>query len=146
MQNQEKKQTIQKLWGWGCLSVNCLVVSIYLSQSYTQLPNGGILLSVLPLCYGALKTQRDKRKGDTSIAMIVIEYVCVYIITFLLGFKVASHLCSVAVLIALIIVSLVEMLIFLVITYWYAIHCLWRKAYQKRWGRKQKKTGDSCSS
>ena len=137
MKYQQKKQIIQKLWGWGCLSINCLVVSIYLSESHTQLPNGGILLSVLPLCYGALKTQRDKLKGDTSIATIVIEYVCVYIITFLLGFKLASHLCSVSVLIALIIVSLVEILIFLLITYWHAIRRLWRKAYQKRQRRKR---------
>ena len=140
MKYQQKKQIIQKLWGWGCLSINCLVVSIYLSESHTQLPNGGILLSVLPLCYGAIKTQMDKLKGDTSIATVIIQYVCVYIITFLLGFKTSSYLSSFSVLIALIIVSIVEILIFILITYWHTIRRLLRKAYQKRQGRKHRKT------
>lgn len=121
MGNQQKKRVLQKLWGWICLSVNCLVVSIYLSGQHAQLLNGGILLCALPVCYGILKTQMDKRKGDTSVAAVAIEYVCLYIITFLLGFKTASYLSSVSVLIALVIASLAEMLVFLFVTYWYGI-------------------------
>ena len=118
MKNKQRKQTIQKLWGWICLSVNCLVVALHLSGQFLV---GGILLSVLTACYGVIKTHLDKVKGDISVAAIAIEYVCVYIITFLLGLKVASSLASVSVLIVLAIVSLAEMLIFIFITYWRAI-------------------------
>ena len=121
MHNQQKKRVLQKLWGWACLSINCLVVSLYLSGQHAELLNGGILLCALPVCYGILKTQMDKRKGDISVAAVAIEYICVYIITFLLGFKTASYLSSVSVLIALAVASLAEMLVFLCITYWYAI-------------------------
>lgn len=131
MHNQQKKRIIQKLWGWVCLSINCLVVTLYLSGQRAELLNGGILLSVLTICYGAIKTQMDKLKGDTSVATVAIEYICVYIITFLLGFKMASYLSSVSVLITLVVVSLAEMLIFLFITYWYAIRRFFFKSKQK---------------
>lgn len=131
MHNQQKKRIIQKLWGWVCLSINCLVVSLYLSGQHAELLNSGILLSVLIICYGAIKTQMDKLKGDTSIATVAIEYVCVYIITVLLGFKMASYLSSVSVLIALVVVSLAEMLIFLFITYWHAIRRFFFQSKQK---------------
>ena len=121
MKNKQRKRTIQKLWGWICLSVNCLVVALHLSGQYAELWVGGILLSVLTASYGVIKTHLDKAKGDISVAAIAIEYACVYIITFLLGLKAASSLASVSVLIVLAIVSLAEMLIFIFITYWRAI-------------------------
>ena len=131
MKNQRKKQTSQKLWGWGCLSINCIVISIYLSDSHPELLKGSVLLSVLVFCYGVIKTQMDKLKGDTSIATIAMEYICVFILTFVLGFKTAFHLSSVSVLIALLVVSFVEMLIFLLITYWHAIRRFLRETCQK---------------
>ncbi len=115
MMNQQKKRNLQKLWGWICLSINCLAVSFHLTGQYEELRKVAILLSLSPVCYGVFKTQMDKVKGDMSV---VIEYICVYIITFVLGFKMASDLSSVSVLITLVIVSFVEILIFLIITYW----------------------------
>ena len=132
MHNQQKKRIIQKLWGWVCLSINCLVVSLYLSGQHAELLNSGILLSVLIICYGAIKTQMDKLKGDTSIATVAIEYVCVYIITVLLGFKIAFYLSSDSVLITLVVVSLAEMVMFLFITYWHAIRRFFSQNKQKR--------------
>ena len=128
----QKRRIIQKLWGWICLSINCLVMSLYLAGQHTQLLSGGILLSVLTICYGALKTQMDKLKGDTSVITVVIAYVCVYIITFLAGFKVASYLSDASVLNALVIASLAEMLIFLFITYWNAIRRIFCKRKSKK--------------
>lgn len=121
MQNRQKRQIIQKLWGWICLSVNCFVMTLHLAEQHAEFLKGGILLSLLTICYGAIKTQMDKLKGDTSVTSVVIEYVCVYIITFLIGFKLATYLSSVSVLIWLIIASLVEMIVFLLFTYWRAI-------------------------
>lgn len=132
MHNQQKKRMIQKLWGWVCLSINCLVASLHLTGQRPELLGGGILLSVLTICYGAIKTQMDKLKGDTSVVTVVIEYICVYIITFLAGFKMASYLSDVSVLIALVIASLVEMLIFLFITYWNAIRRIFCKRKSKK--------------
>ena len=116
--NQRKKRILQKLWGWICLSINCLVVSFHLTGQYEELRNVAIFLSASPVCYGALKTQIDKVKGDMSVVTVVIEYICVYIITFVLGFKIASDLASISVLITWVIVAFVEILIFLIITYW----------------------------
>ena len=116
MQKQQKKRIIQKIWGWICLSINCLVMSLHLTGQYAEFLKYGILLSILTISYGVIKTHMDKLKGDMSVASIVIEYVCVYIITFLAGFKLANYLPSVSVLISLIITSLVEMLLFLFFT------------------------------
>ena len=116
MMNQKRKRIIQKLWGWFCLSINYLIMSLHLIRQNTALFYGGILVSVSTICYGALKTQADKLKGDTSVASIVIEYVCVYIITFLSGFEIASYFGAGSVLIVLAIASLVELLVFLIIT------------------------------
>ena len=127
MRNQQKNRIIQKLWGWICLSVNCLVMSLHLAEQQVVLFKCGILFSVLTVCYGAIKTQMDKLKGDTAVTSVVIEYVCVYIITFLLGFKIASTLSSASVLIALLIVSLAEMLVFFFITYRHVICRFFRK-------------------
>lgn len=132
MQNQQKKRIIQKLWGWICLSVNCFVMSFHLTGQHAEFLKGGILLSLLTICYGAIKTQMDKLKGDTSVASIVIEYVCVYIITFLIGFKLATYLPSVSVLISLIIASLAEMFLFLLFTYWRAICRFFFQRKQKK--------------
>lgn len=121
MQNQQKKRVIQKLWGWLCLSANCIVMTLHLAEQHAEFLKGGVILSILTICYGAIKTQMDKLKGDTSVASVVIEYVCVYIITFLIGFKMATYLSTVSVLISLIIASLVEMILFLFLTYWRAI-------------------------
>ncbi len=117
MQKQQKKRIIQKIWGWICLSINCLVMSLHLTGQYAEFLKYGILLSILTISYGVIKTHMDKLKGDMSVASIVIEYVCVYIITFLAGFKLANYLPSVSVLTSLIITSLVEMLLFLFFTY-----------------------------
>lgn len=132
MQNQQKKRIIQKLWGWICLSVNCLVVSLHLTEQYAEFLKGGILLSLLTICYGVIKSQMDKLKGDTSVASIVIEYVCVYILTFLMGFKLATNLSSVSVLISLIIASLAEISLFLIFTYWGAICSFFCQGKQKK--------------
>ena len=121
MQTQQKKRMLQKLWGWICLSINCLVVALHLTGQRAELLSSGIFFSVMPICYGVIKTQMDKRKGDTSVISVAIEYVCVYIITFLLGFKMVSYLSSVSVMIALLIASVAEMLVFLLITYWHTI-------------------------
>ena len=133
MQNQQKKRTIQKLWGWICLSVNCLVMSIHLTGQYAEFLKVGILLSLLIISYGAIKTQMDKQKGDTSVTSIVIEYVCVYIITFLMGIKLATNLPSVSVMISLIIATLAEMLLFLFFTYWRTICRFLCQGKQKKW-------------
>ena len=121
MYNLQKKRNMQKLWGWICLSINFLIVSLHLTNQDKKLLYGGILLSVLTICYGTIKTQMDKLKGDTAYVTIVIEYVCVYIITFLLGIKIASYILSVSVLIALVIASLTEILILVLIIYWQTI-------------------------
>lgn len=111
MQNKQKKRLLQKLWGWICLSINCLVVSLHLIGQNAELLTCGILLSILTVCYGVIKTQTDKLKGDISVASVVIEYICIYIITFLGGYKVAAYIPSVSVLIALVIATVVEILI-----------------------------------
>lgn len=121
MQYQQRKRIVQKLWGWICLSANCLVASLYLVGQHPELLGGGVLLSVLTVCYGAIKTHMDRLKGDASIASIVMEYVCVYVITFLLGVKVVSYRSSISVLVALVFASIAEMLVFLLITYWHTI-------------------------
>ena len=131
MKSQQKKRIFQKLWGWICLSINCLVVSLHLTRQYTELRNVSIFLSVSPICYGAIKTQLDKLKGDTSVVTIAIEYICVYIVTFLLGFKIASYLSSVSVLIALVIVFFAEMSVFFTVTYWHVIHRFFSKTKRK---------------
>ena len=131
MQKQQKKRIIQKLWGWICLSVNCFVMTLHLAGQHTEFLYGGILLFVLTIFYGVIKTQMDKLKGDTSIASIVIEYVCVYVITFLVGLKMADHLSSVSVLISLTIASITEILIFLLLTYWRAICHFFCQSKQK---------------
>ena len=118
MMMNQKKRILQKLWGWTCLSINCLAVSFHLTGQYEELRKVAILLSLSPVCYGVFKTQMDKVKGDMSVVTVVIEYVCVYIITFVLGFKMASDLSSVSVLITLVIVSFLEILIFLIVNYW----------------------------
>ena len=130
MQNQQKKRTTQKLWGWICLSINCIVVSMHLAGQHAEFLNRGILFSVLIICYGAMKTQLDKIKDDTAVVSIAIEYVCVYILTFLSGFKIADYLSSFSVLIALVITSLAELLIFLFITYRYAVRRFFSQSRQ----------------
>lgn len=132
MRIQQKKRIIIKLWGWGCLSINCLVVSLYLAGQHSELLNGGILFAILTVGYGVLKTQLDKIKGDTSVATIIIQYICVYIITFVLGFKASSYLSSDHVLFALVVTSLAEMLVLLCITYWYTIYRLIFKGKPKK--------------
>lgn len=113
----KKKRIIQKLWGWISLAINCLVLSVHLTDQYAELLGGCILLTILTIGYGVIKTQMDKLKGDISVASIAIEYICIYIITFLAGFKVTSYIPSVSVLIALVIATIVEILIFFFITY-----------------------------
>ena len=117
MQSKQKKRMIQKLWGWICLAINCLVMSLHLTGQHGELLGGGILLAILTICYGVIKTQLDKLKGDISVASVAIEYICIYLITFLAGAKVASYILSVSVLISLVIATIVEILIFIFITY-----------------------------
>lgn len=116
MQSKQKKRMIQKLWGWICLAINCLVISLHLTGQHGELL-GGILLAILTICYGVIKTRLDKLKGDISVASVAIEYICIYIITFLAGAKVASYILSVSVLISLVIATIGEILIFIFITY-----------------------------
>ena len=140
MQREQKKRMIQKLWGWICVAINSLVMSLHLAGQHAELLNGGIVLSVLTILYGVIKTQADKRKGDLSVASIVIEYVCVYIITFLAGLKVMTHISSVSVLISLTIASIAEMLFFLLLTDWRAICRFFCQS--KRGTRGHSSTGD----
>ena len=127
MQHQKRKRIIQKLWGWICLAINCVILTVYLAEQRAELLGGGILSAVLIVCYGAMKTQMDKTKGDMSITSVVIEYGCVYIITFLAGLKVGYDLPSVSVLVALAIASVAELLVLLSVNYWDAIHRFVRK-------------------
>ena len=127
MQHQKRKRIIQKLWGWICLAINCVIMTVYLAEQRAELLGGGILFAVLIICYGAVKTQMDKTKEDMSITSVVIEYGCVYMITFLAGFKVAYDLPSVSVLVALVIASAAELLVLFCINYWNAIHRFIRK-------------------
>lgn len=90
---------------------------MHLIGQNAELLTGGILLSVLTIGYGVIKTQMDKLKGDISVASVAIEYICIYIITFLGGYKVAAYIPSVSVLIALVIATIVEILILFFITY-----------------------------
>ena len=122
MQHQKRKRIIQKLWGWICLAINCVIMTVYLAEQRAELLGGGILFAVLIICYGAVKTQMDKTKEDMSITSVVIEYGCVYMITFLAGFKVGYDLPSVSVLVALVIASVAELLVLFCINYWNAIH------------------------
>lgn len=121
MQMLKKKRILLKLWGWISLSVNLLIISLYVLEQNAKFPHSAIVLCVIPICYGAIKTYVDKGKGDISVASIVIEYICVYIITFLLALKMLSYLSSLAVLIALLIAFVAEMLVFLLIAYWHTI-------------------------
>lgn len=121
MKFQQRKRVIQKLWGWISLSINCLVITTFLQEKITGLLTKGILLSVLILCYGVVKTRADKRKDDLSGVSVLIEYICVYIITFLSAFKVIVYLSSISLLLALTITSVIELLVFLFITYWRTI-------------------------
>ena len=127
MKIQCKKRVVQKLWGWACLSINCLIMTLFLGEKFADYLMGGILLSLLILCYGVVKTQADKSKDNLSGISVAIEYVCVYIITFLSEFKVTENLSSFALLGVLAIASLSELLGFLLITYWDTIRNFFRK-------------------
>ena len=116
--NIKKKRIIQKLWGWVCLSINCLIITLFLGEKVIGYPLVGILLSLSFLCSGAAKTLSDKNKNDLSGGSVAIEYVCIYIITFLAAFKITEYLESAALLLLLIIVSLGELTVFVFVTYW----------------------------
>lgn len=121
MKIQQKKRIIQKLWGWICLSINCLIISIFISKEVADFLSKGILLSVSIICYGVAKTQADKIKDDLSGTSVVIEYICLCLITLLSAIKVSDYLSSFSVLIVLAMSSFLELLIFLFITYWHTI-------------------------
>lgn len=131
MRNQQKKRVILKLWGWICLALNCLVGFLHLAEHRAEFLNLGIFLAMLTICYGVIKTNLDRLKGDTSITSIVIEYVCVYLLTYVMAFKLAEYLTSALVLISLTISSLVEMLVFMLIAYWRSIYHFFVKANKK---------------
>ena len=129
MKTLNKKRFLQKLWGWICLSINLLIIYIYMLEVNTEFPRFTVFLCVMPICYGTIKTYVDISKGDTSIAPIVIEYICVYILTFLIAFKIMPDLSSLSVFIVLLIAFVTEMLVFLLITYWYIIRGIIKKGF-----------------
>ena len=127
MKMQQKKRIVQKLWGWFCLSINCLIMTLLLREKFADYLTSGILLSLSIFGYGVVKTQLDKSKNDLSGVSVAIEYICIYLITFLSAFKITALLSTVRLLPWLTIVSLIELLIFLLITYWHPIQKFFRK-------------------
>lgn len=127
MKMQQKKRIVQKLWGWFCLSINCLIMTLLLREKFADYLTSGILLSLSIFGYGVAKTQLDKSKNDLSGVSVAIEYICIYLITFLSAFKITALLSTVRLLPWLTIVSLIELLIFLLITYWHPIQKFFRK-------------------
>ena len=123
----KKTRVLQKLWGWVCLSINCIVLILQLAERVESSLGIGILISVSVLCYGVIKTLNDKQKDDLSVVSVLIEYICVYLITFMSAFKVAEYILSTDILIFLAIASLAELLVLWCITYRYAIRNFFRK-------------------
>lgn len=130
MKMQHKKRIAQKLWGWFCLSINCLIMVLFLGEKFADYLIGGVLLSILILCYGVVKTQNEKNKDDLSGVSVAIEYICIYLITFLSAFKLTAHFSIIALLPWLTILSLVELFIFLLITYWRTVQKVFRNAHK----------------
>jgi len=130
MKMQHKKRIAQKLWGWFCLSINCLIMVLFLGEKFADYLIGGVLLSILIFCYGVVKTQNEKNKDDLSGVSVAIEYICIYLITFLSAFKLTAHFSITALLPWLTILSLVELFIFLLITYWRTVQKIFRKAHK----------------
>lgn len=128
MNHQQKKRILQKLWGWICLSINCIIMAIFLTHKFDDLRRAAIGLSVVIICYGIMKTIVDKNKNDLSGASVAIEYICVFILTFLSAFKVLEYLPSISLLITLVLSSVAELLVFLLITYWYVIRRFFSQA------------------
>ena len=124
MKYQHKKRIIQKLWGWICLAVNCMIISIFLAEKVADFLNKGMLLSILIVLYGISKLQADKAKSDLSGTSVVIEYICIFVITLLCAFRVSDDLSSLSVLIVSAISCSVEFAVFLLITYWHTIRRL----------------------
>lgn len=137
MKVQQKKRAVQKLWGWACLSINCLIIALFLGEKVADYLTRGGLLSLVILCYGVIKTCSDMSKDNLSGTSVLVEYVCVYILTFLSAVKVVTYLSSIALLLWLVVVSLVELFVFLLITYWHTIRNFFRKT------RRTRRTGDS---
>ena len=128
MSHQQKKRILQKLFGWIFLSANCLVATLFLGDKNEHFLVRGLFLSALIICYGALKTYRDKRKSDFSGMSVAIQYICVYVITFVATFKLADYLSSIVLLTTMCVVSLTELLAFVVFTNWGDIKRIFRKS------------------
>ena len=106
------------------MTINCVIISVFLAEKDTDFVNKGIFLSVLIIAYGISKIQADKTKNDLSGVSVAIEYICIYVITLLCAFRVAFLLSSLSVLIVCAISCLVEFMIFLLVTYWRIIRRL----------------------
>lgn len=115
MKFQQRKQIFLKLWGWICLSLNCLIVATFLSDKNAKFLGVGIIISIAMLGYGVIKTYRDKIMHDFSGVSLAIQYVCTYIITLIMSLKASDYLASLIPIKTLAIASLLEMIVFLAI-------------------------------
>lgn len=128
MKHQQKRRILQKLWGWICLSVNCMVATLFLAHTDKEFLVSGAALSISTICYGFVKTYRDKSKDDLSGVSVAIQYICIYIITLVIALKLSDYLSSFSPLIYLSVISLIELLVVLVLTNWCVIKRILRKS------------------
>ena len=121
MNAYQKKRILQKLWGWLCLSINCLIFTLYLANNIPQCPGIIVLLPLLVFNYGLGKTGSDIYKNDLTGISVAIEYIGICITTLVAIIKISSYLLSTSLIILSTIFAFIECLVFLLITYWYRI-------------------------
>ena len=121
MQLQQRKRIFLKLWGWLCLSLNCLIIAILVSEKNPNFLEKGIFISIVAFWLGIVKTHRDKILNDFSKVSLGIQYLCTYIITAGMAVKASNYLMSFVPIIVLASVSIVEMMIFCSILWFRAI-------------------------
>lgn len=121
MKFYQKKRIIQELWAHISLAINCAITTFMLAGNERGLLVSGLLLAVAIICHGVLKIHRGKfRKGDFSGVSVVIQYICVFVITFTVAIRLEDHLPLIPLLVALSIASFAELLVVLIITYWWS--------------------------
>lgn len=114
-----RKRIFQKLWGWISLSINFILISFFLGGKSVDLLIKGLILSVLTICYGISRTLADKYKNALSVDSVLVEYVGVFILTLLFCYAASTYLNSKLLIIVLAISFVFEVLVLLLITFWY---------------------------
>lgn len=103
------------------MPINCFYLTLIMAGKDTSFLFKGMAFVVLLLWQGVSRTQLDKAKDALSGMSVVVEYVGIYIMTFVSAVYVSTDIRSLVPLYVTIIISLVEILVFLLITYWYPI-------------------------